>query len=247
MKRKLLYAAIFSVLAALQIAAQGKPKIKFGKIEVSDFDLSAYKVDPQAEAVVILDAGKTEFMVNEQQRFALQFKKQKRVKVINKNGFAAATVEVMLYTNNGDEEKLESFRASTYNLENGNVSEVKLNQRDVFTQKLNKNWLAKKFTFPSLQEGSIIEYSYVIKSNYIFNLQPWEFQGEYPCLWSEYEVYIPEYFQFTNISQGYLPLTNHSKHSKPSFLLNQLLIIPKQLRVVFWQIHIKKLSIAEGK
>lgn len=222
MKGKLLCAAIFSVLAALQIAAQDKPKIKFGKIEASDFDLSAYKFNPEAEAVVIMDAGKTEFVVNEEQRFSLQFKKQKRVKVINKNGFAAATVEVMLYTNNGNEEKLENFRASTYNLENGNVSEVKLNWKDVFSEKINKNRVAKKFTFPALQEGSIIEYSYIIKSNYIFNLQPWEFQGEYPCLWSEYEVYIPEYFQYTNISQGYLPFTiNNSQQTQQTFIFTE--------------------------
>lgn len=198
--------------------AQDKPKIKFGKVDAADFDLSAYKFDPGAEAVVIMDAGKTEFIVNKEQQFALQFRRQKRIKIINQNGFPAATVEIPLYTSNGDEEKIESFKAATYNLENGNVTDAKVNQKDVYTERLNRNWILKKFTFPSLKEGSIIEYSYTINSNYIFNLQPWEFQGEYPCLWSEYEVYIPEYFQYTNIAQGYLPFVlNKSQQSQQIF------------------------------
>jgi hypothetical protein len=36
---------------------QNKPKIKFKKLEATDFDLSAYQFDSGAEAVVIMDAG----------------------------------------------------------------------------------------------------------------------------------------------------------------------------------------------
>ncbi|HWR32961.1 MAG TPA: hypothetical protein VN451_05530, partial [Chitinophagaceae bacterium] len=78
------------------------------------------------------------------------------------------------------------------------------------------------FTFPSLKEGSIIEYSYSIISNYLINLQSWEFQGEYPCLWSEYEVYIPEYFQYTNIAQGYLSFTiNNAEQTQQTFTFEE--------------------------
>lgn len=213
---------VFSLIINHAIYCQDKPKIKFGKIETSDFDLSAYKFDPAAEAVVIMDAGKTEFIVNKEQQFALQFKRQKRVKIINQNGFAVATVEVPLYTNVSGEEKIENFKASTYNLENGNVAETKLNWKDVYTEKVNKNWIVKKFTFPSLKEGSIIEYSYTIISNYLINLQSWDFQGEYPCLWSEYEVYLPEYFQYTNIAQGYLSFTiNNEQQTQQIFTFEE--------------------------
>jgi hypothetical protein len=39
----------------------------------------------------------------------------------------------------------------------------------------------------------------------MFNLQPWEFQGEYPCLWSEYNLALPDFFNYVFLSQGYLP------------------------------------------
>ncbi|MBI5856660.1 MAG: DUF3857 domain-containing protein [Sphingobacteriales bacterium] len=222
MKIRVLF-IIFICIGIVSITqGQDKPKVRFGKVEAADFDLSAYKFDPEAGALIISDAGKTEFVVNKEQRFALQFKRQTRIKIINQKGFDAATIEIPLYTDGHDEEKIEGFKAVTYNLENGNVTETKVSSKDVFTERVNKNWILRKFTFPSLKEGSIIEYSYTINSNYIINLQEWEFQGEYPRLWSEYEVNIPEYFQYSNIAQGYLAFTvNKAEQTQQIFTFEE--------------------------
>ncbi len=40
----------------------------------------------------------------------------------------------------------------------------------------------KKFTFPNVKEGSIIEFEYTKMSDFLQNLEPWEFQGAYPRL-----------------------------------------------------------------
>ncbi|WP_366207089.1 transglutaminase domain-containing protein, partial [Flavihumibacter sp. CACIAM 22H1] len=40
-------------------------------------------------------------------------------------------------------------------------------------------------------------------SDYIFDFRAWEFQHEYPTLWSEYEVEIPEYYDYVFLAQGY--------------------------------------------
>jgi hypothetical protein len=86
----------------------------------------------------------------------------------------------------------------------------------VFTNKVSKNWVEKKFTFPALKEGSIIEYSYTQTSDFLFNLQPWEFQGQYPCLWSEYEVAMPNFFQYVTLGQGYLKYDINTTASRNS-------------------------------
>ena len=54
-----------------------------------------------------------------------------------------------------------------------------------------------------MKEGSIIEFSYEVKSDFFSNRQPWEFQGHYPILWSQYEAAIPEFFKYVITSQGY--------------------------------------------
>ena len=87
---------------------------------------------------------------------------------------------------------MDKLRAVTYNLENGKVVETKLDVKsNVFKDKIDKNRVVKKFTFPNVKEGSIIEFEYTLVSDFLNNLQPWEFQGAYHRLWSEYNLSLP--------------------------------------------------------
>jgi hypothetical protein len=104
-------------------------------------------------------------------------------------------------------ETVMSLKATTYNLQNGKVVATDLDSKSVYTDKINQNLTEKKFTFPALQAGSIVEYSYTLTSPFFFNLPSWIFQGKYPCLWSEYEADIPKSLVYINFSQGYLPFT----------------------------------------
>lgn len=189
-----------------QLLAQDKLKIKFGKVMPQDFDVTPPATDSVANAVVVADWGSSEFVANTNDlSVSLEFRRKTRIKIVNKNGFDAATISIYLYsteTKNATE-KLEGLKAFTYNLEDGNVVETKVENNSVFTEKKDKHWIIKKFTFPALKEGSIIEYSYIIKSDFITNLQSWSFQGEYPCLWSEYNAGIPEFYKYVTLSQGY--------------------------------------------
>ncbi|CAN5318723.1 hypothetical protein BH11BAC6_BH11BAC6_10780 [soil metagenome] len=80
--------------------------------------------------------------------------------------------------------------------------QTKLDDKNVFNDKLNKNFLLKKFTFPAVKEGSVIEYTYTIKSDFILHLHPWEFQGESPCLWSSYTINVTAIFNYAILKQG---------------------------------------------
>ncbi|MEP6583246.1 MAG: DUF3857 domain-containing protein [Ginsengibacter sp.] len=195
------------LLLQFSVSAQDKLKFKFGKVSVEDFDVKSPLIDSSTNAVVIGDVGKSQFVANSNElSFSLIFTQKKRMKIINKNGFDIATVTIPLYvSDNNKAEKLSNLDAYTYNLENGKIVETKVDKSSVFTEKHSKNWIYNKFTFPNLKEGSIIEYSYQVKSDFFFNLQPWTFQGEYPVLWSQYEAGIPEFYQYVTLSQGYQP------------------------------------------
>jgi len=205
------YLSLLTMLACVtfNLSAQEKSPVKFGKIAPEDFTIKQ-PYDTGASAVVIADIGSSAFEGNMKGWFSLVFKHTKRVKIISKGGFDAAKVEIALYSDGGAEEKLEDLKAFTYNLENGKVVETKLDAASVFKDKLSKKYIVKKFTFPAVKEGSIIEYSYTQKSDFLYNLQPWAFQSEYPCLWSEYEVDIPEYFHYVTMNQGFLPTASKS-------------------------------------
>ncbi|MBN8785702.1 MAG: DUF3857 domain-containing protein, partial [Terrimonas sp.] len=168
------------------LIAQDKLNIKFGKITPADFDLSKQKYDTGAAAVIIADIGSSEFDGNNDGWFSLDYKRHTRIKIINKNGMDAANVEIPLYFSGQREEKVQNIKAVTYTLEGGKVIETELDKKSIFKDKYDKNYMKVKFTLPGVKEGCIIEYSYNLVSDFLQNLQPWEFQGDYPVLWSQY-------------------------------------------------------------
>jgi len=214
MKQKLFVGVLFSFFISAALC-QDKLKIKFGSVTVDDFKNKIYPVDSNASAIVIADIGSTEIVGNSKGGFSLLFKNYRRAHILNKNGYDIGNVEISLYTNGKTERELENLKAVTYNVENGKLVETKLEIKSaVFKDKINNNLVIKKFTFPSIKEGSIIEYEYKVKSDFVFNLQPWEFQGEFPRLWSEYNVAMPSFYNYVTLTQGYHPY--HVKDNKSS-------------------------------
>ena len=198
--------------AALHANAQKKasknadknPPVKYGVISPADFTISQ-SIDTGTAAVVMADIGSSSYDGNSKGWFSVVFKYFARIKVLNKNGFDAASVSIPLYVDGAAEDKVSDLKAHTYNLENGQVVETKLDAGSVFKDKLDKHYIVRKFTLPAVKEGSIIEYSYTVTSEFWREIKSWRFQGNYPYLWSEYTVKIPQFFEFVVLKQGYLP------------------------------------------
>ena len=203
MKLVCLLATTLATLISSSIFAQEKSPYKFGKVSLEDLQKKVYTIDSNANAVVLSDVGSSEIVGNNKGWFSLSFKRYTRIHILNKNGYDAANVEISLYKDGSLEEELANLKAVTYNIENGAIQETKLEKSSVFKDKSGEHWFVKKFTLPNIKEGSIIEYQYEIKSDYIRNLQPWAFQGENPVLWSEYNTSIPQFFSYAFLSQGY--------------------------------------------
>ena len=202
--------------------SQDKTTARFGKVTADDFKTAVYSIDSNAAAVIIADVGSSEFVGNSSNNFSLLFKNYRRAHIINKNGYDVGDIEIRLYNNGTSEEELQGLKAVTYNLENGKVVETKLDSKSgVFTDKKSKSWTYRKFTFPNIKAGSIIEYEYEIKSDFVFNLRPWEFQDKYPRLWSEYKVEMPEFYHYVTLTQGYqLPFIKTQKSRQEHFIVS---------------------------
>ena len=204
------------------LKAQDKLNIRFGKVSPEDFQINSAQVDTSYGGVIIADVGNSSFQGNQKGGFSLLFNHYRRVKIINKKGYSLGDFEIPLYRGfDGNEEKITSFRATTYTLENGKIVETKMPKDAKFTDKLNDHIVVKKFSFPNVKDGCILEYSYTVTSDYFGNFQPWTFQGAYPRLWSEYEAEIPEYFIYDIQAQGYLPFSiNKTSSSVNDYHIN---------------------------
>ncbi|MHA4807709.1 DUF3857 domain-containing protein [Flavitalea flava] len=204
--------------------AQEKSKVQFGKVSSEDFSLPANPIiDSNANAVILADIGAVSFVGNKHSRFSYVFKRLTRIKILNKKAFEQGTVRIYLYNKDEYLEKADNIEASTYNLENGKVAESKLDKKEIFDDKQDKYQLIRKFTLPAVKDGSIIEYSYTITSDYCFHLPSWEFQSvEYPCLWSELSVNIPQTLSYVFVKRGVHDFTIDKKgEGKGSYLMLQ--------------------------
>lgn len=192
--------------------------IKFGKITAADFANKVYPIDSSANAVVLSDIGNAAVEGNSKGWFSIVFKRHKVVHILNKNGYHEADVEIPLYIDGSEEERVDNIKAVTYNLENGKVTEAKLDKGSVFKEKVDKHRVTKKFTMPNVKEGCIIEFEYQVTSDFIWNLDPWLFQGSSPRLWSEFNFTVPEFFSYNFLSRGFHALSiNERKDRTNSF------------------------------
>ena len=177
---------------------------KFGKISAEDLQKKTYELDSSANAIVLSDVGEASIEGNSKSWFSIIVKRHKVVHILNKNGYDEAKVEIPLYSNGEQEEVLQSVKAVTYNLVNGKVVATKVGKDDIFKEKIDKNRVTKKFTFPAVKEGCIVEYEYKVISDFIWNLDPWLFQStSAPTVWSEFTLSVPQFFTYNFLSRGY--------------------------------------------
>ena len=128
-----------------------------------DFAPTVYSIDSSANAVYLYDVGSSHYEGNTKGMFNVVFRKHARVRLMNKNGFDEATVEIHLYNDGQLGDRLEDLDAATYNIENGKVVVTKVDKNSLFKDKGDKE-IIQKFTFPNIKEGSIIEYDYKVSS-----------------------------------------------------------------------------------
>jgi hypothetical protein len=213
---------VFTTTFCFKITAQDAP-LKYGKIDIADLQMKVYPKDTSAEAVVLGDIGRAYFEYSQNDGFQVVYERHRRIKVLKKSGYDWATVKVGLYvTKNGNgKEELYDLRGVTYNLENGQIIKDKLEKESIFTDKTDDNHSVKRFAFSKVKEGSIIDYSYKIRSDFYYNFRDWAFQTGIPVVWSEFSVSVPEYFTYRQIQQGYEPmLINDVKSGHTSYTLH---------------------------
>src|SRR5689334_1495826 len=121
---RILLTALFGSLCFAAIS-QESPYNKFGKITAETLQKKVYSLDSSAEAVVLSDIGEASIEGNSKGWFSVYTTRHKVIHILNKSAYDEATVEVPLYIDGTEEEKLEELKAVTYNLEGGKVVETK--------------------------------------------------------------------------------------------------------------------------
>jgi len=201
---------LFILLLFSTCAIAQKSPIKFGDIPMEDMKMTIYDKDSSAAAVVLEDYGIAFINVNAGGT-QLNFDRHTRIKILKKEGLEWANASVLVYHIGGTEEKVTKLQASAYNLENGKIVETKMAKDGIFKDKFDKYRDQLKFSIPNVKEGTVLEYSYHLTSEFYTSFPNWQFQRTIPSRHSEYWAMIPGVFDYQKYMQGYVQVANYEE------------------------------------
>ncbi len=174
--------ALFYLTFAICAHAQRDDLFKLGQVKAEEIAMKSYLPDTSAEAVVLEDRGYSTLTHNSTNGYQIIYRRYKRIKILKKSAYNYATVNIGFYVGNRSSETVRNIKARTYN-----GSDFKdLEATAVFEEKKSDKIFLKKFTFPDVKEGSVIEYCYDMDSDFVMQLRDWEFQTDIPTVKSEY-------------------------------------------------------------
>uniref|UniRef100_UPI004047DB3E hypothetical protein n=2 Tax=Roseivirga sp. TaxID=1964215 RepID=UPI004047DB3E len=110
--KTLFISSVCTLLFSLQ--AYSQESLKFGKVDIKDLEMTTYEPDSSAEAVVLWDEGTSQLSYDQRKGFYLIFERHTRIKILTKQGYDWANVEVPLYHNGQDKEKVSGLKGATY-------------------------------------------------------------------------------------------------------------------------------------
>ncbi|OIQ29015.1 MAG: hypothetical protein BM564_07315 [Bacteroidetes bacterium MedPE-SWsnd-G2] len=168
---------------------------------VTSYELEAksYERDSTANALVIFEDGNS-YIDRDSGNLITEI--QKKIKIFNSEGFKHANVVIPIYRNGKVNEKVYDIKGLTSNIQ----GTIKLTNDDIFLDNSTENYKLVKFTFPNIQEGSVISYSYTIESPFLTKYHGWKFQSSIPKLKSVYHSSIPANYEYSLQLVGTLKL-----------------------------------------
>ncbi|WP_314058422.1 DUF3857 domain-containing protein [Empedobacter brevis] len=214
------------LLFVLYTNAQTKD-FKLGKVSEQEIKLNQVPFEKDADAVILSEEGKMELTPA---NYYLTVKR--RIKILTEKGIDEANIQLSYYSKN-KREAISGIKGSTINIVNGTEQISAIDEKEIFEVSINELYSAKKFTFPNVKVGSIIEYTYRKSSEHNFSIDAWNFQHELPTLLSKFRLNNQAYGTYSIISIGDALNTKYKgKSSATEWVLTN---IPsyKQLRYVY--------------
>jgi hypothetical protein len=195
----------------LQAQAQ-ESFMRWGAVSNEDLAMTTYPADSSASAVVLGSFCYVTFGYAPETGYQVIYKIHKRIKILKNDGFEWSSEYIPLYTNDNNQqtERIISLKGITYNLAaDGSLQTTNIDEKSLIKEAVRKhrgrmNEIAK-FTLPNVREGSIIEYEYTKQSDFIFELDAWEFQANIPVRKSEFQVQMSGQLNYIFVIQSLFP------------------------------------------
>lgn len=187
---------IICVLSLLSFCSFGQIP-KFGKVNPNEINLTSVPFQPDATAVFLLKHGESKFFgsVFETSHFG-------RMKILAEEGKNYADLRIRYYSGEKRIEEISGVKAQTINYLDGKAVVTEVPKESIFDIGLDNGYREMRITFPMVQVGSILEYSYKETEKSIQFLDGWTFQNNIPTLYSHYQITMTAGLQYRMLTQG---------------------------------------------
>lgn len=192
---RLLLPAVFLLTVPCTVNSQIS-EITFGLVPKEDLEMTSYRDDPAADAVVLDDY--CHVGLTQSNRIMSAIERHVRIKILNTDGLAYANIEIPFWADG----QITNIRAASYNLENGEVVKKVLDRKSFYLENSNRYIQTLRFAFTGIRVGSVIEYRYSLKSPDYFSLYTMAFQREIPVRFCSLKAEIPGYFTYKFVPKG---------------------------------------------
>lgn len=187
-RREIMFRVCLIALLTLPViltSASAADDQDWGKVPEEQWALKPSSDFADANAVVVFNLGSMHVTTNH-----IKLHRHVRIKVFNETGAEdAGDVSIYYY----EDDKLKGLKAHTitpdgkkHKVEGKNIYEKVAGSRKI-----------KTFSFPNIQNGSIIEYRYDIIHERYGHLDPWYFQGELYTLLSAFTLILDPGFAYS--------------------------------------------------
>lgn len=200
---------LFSLLFICFLNLNAQENNSFGILTQEELNFSIYEKDSTANAITLYEKGDNYFDIIDD-RIMIVKKYHVKIKILNSKGFNEGNIEIPFYHNESATEKIEEIKAITHN---GTIK-TGLTQSHIYSTDVHENVTEKRFAFPNIKEGSILEYSYKLISPFFYNFEGWQFQSNIPKLYSEFNAKIPSNYQYNRSIIGSLKLNTNDVNLK---------------------------------
>lgn len=193
-------------LSLILIAANSSALVKntkLGKPTMEELTMTTYAPEPDAKAVILYRSAKV-FYTYTSRGFILNTRHTVRVKVLQQEGTELADVGIRYYSpeSGAYRDIITEVKGAAYNLEGNKTVVSKLSSDLKNRERVDKNHSVLKFSIPNVKVGTVFEYTYLLSSDFFWDIATWYAQLRVPVFYTEYEVETPEWFGFHSEQTG---------------------------------------------
>ncbi len=213
----------------------------FGTHDLNWFSQNPYAGDSSVHAYVIAKNVEALLTEDSEVRWQLVSDHRRIVRILDRQGTDHATVRLSFYSPKGQSEgnNIRKLKAMTLTKTATGVDRNEVKEENIFRKRVNENYEEISFSFAGVQDGSVLDLSYSLQSDYIRRLDRFYFQENIPVQSALIELANPAIFNYAASFTGRVPIYREIDQSRTGSINNNSIYSSD---MAFWALEVPSIK-----